>query len=311
MTGARRLRSIEAGAQFDSDDRADRAWGHGDPDDNLDDCSAENSAAERAPLDTARLHADDAFLNRLSNADAGFPGGDSELTSLLMSWRRDVDAVPMPELVSTDEAVHRIADAAQAGRRRSRSMVPLATAAAVLVIAFTGVGIAARNAQPGDALWGLTEVLYSDHAHSVEAADTVRADISHAGQALQAGHLREARTDLAMAQATLSAVAGEDGQAALLQQGKTLLAQINAASTAHPPLPTPQPVTTVPTSSAPTTAPPTTTTVPPTTTTTVPPTTTTVPPTTTTVPTTDQSPESTPLNHSGTPPSPATAPASS
>jgi hypothetical protein len=177
-------------------------------------------------LDLAALRSDDALLNALGNANSAGVATEPELNALLLSWRRDVDEEPMPELVDTETAMHTIFAATHRNRRRPRFLVPLASAAAVLVIVFTGVGLAARDAQPGDALWGLTQVLYSDHARSVLAADTVRNELSHASTALNEGHYSAARNALAQVQQTLPSVENEDGQANLQAQQQNLLNQL-------------------------------------------------------------------------------------
>ncbi|HJP75300.1 MAG TPA: anti-sigma-D factor RsdA [Pseudonocardiaceae bacterium] len=187
-------------------------------------------------LDLAALRSDDALLNALGNANSAGVATEPELNALLLSWRRDVDEEPMPELVDTETAVHTIFAATHRNRRRPRLLVPLASAAAVLVIVFTGVGLAARDAQPGDALWGLTQVLYSDHARSVLAADDVRNELSHASTALHEGHYSAARNALAQAQQTLPSVQNEDGQADLQAQQQNLLNQL-ALSTGNGGLP--------------------------------------------------------------------------
>lgn len=244
------------------------------------------------PPDLSALRADDELLTEL--AVFGLPpagsGSDTELATLLQSWRLDVDAEPIGELVDTDTAMATIAVGARITRRRPRYLVPLATAAAVLVVVFGGMSFAARSAQPGDALWGLSQMLYSDHARSVEAAASVRSDLRHASVALQQGHFGEARTALVQAQASLPAVDTSDGKANLQAQQQNLLDQLDSTTSASPATTTPANVAIVDssttTSSTTTTAPVSTTTTtppPPTTTTPPPPTTTTtsVPPTTT------------------------------
>jgi hypothetical protein len=209
-----------------------------DSDDGLDHLTVEDIDEQvgSADLDLAALRSDDALLTALGNASSSGAATEPELNALLLSWRRDVDEEPIPELVDTETAMHTIFAAAHRDRRRPRYLVPLASAAAVLVIVFTGVGLAARDAQPGDTLWGLTTVLYADHAKSVLAADSVRTELSHASAALQEGHYGAARNALAQAQQTLPSVDNEDGQADLQAQQQNLLNQL-AQSTGNDDLP--------------------------------------------------------------------------
>ena len=191
--------------------------------DEIDDIDEQIGSAD---LDLAALRSDDALLTALGNASSSGAATEPELNALLLSWRRDIDEEPIPQLVDTETAMHTIFAAAHRNRRKPRFLVPLASAAAVLVIVFTGVGLAARDAQPGDALWGLTQVLYADHARSIVAADTVRTELSHASAAMQEGHYSAARKALDQAQQALPSVDNEDGQADLQAQQQNLLNQL-------------------------------------------------------------------------------------
>lgn len=184
------------------------------------------------PVDLSAVHADDELLTALVSFDNSMtgPDQDQELKSLLLSWRLDVDAEPIGELVDTDTAMATIAVGARLRRRGPRYLVPLATAAAALVILFTGMGLAARSAVPGDPLWGISQVLYTDHARSVEAAAVVRNDLHHASEALQQGRFEEARSALVQAQASLPSVANADGKANLQAQQQNLLLQLDSTT---------------------------------------------------------------------------------
>ena len=64
--------------------------------------------------------------------------------------------------------------AAAAARRtrstRARHLVPVAAAAAFLVLVGGGVTIGSATAEPDSALWPVSKVLFSERAESVEAA---------------------------------------------------------------------------------------------------------------------------------------------
>jgi hypothetical protein len=197
-------------------------------------------------IDLALVHADDEYLDLLNAADLEDQDGlaDDQLTALLMSWRQEVDSEPIDELVDTKLAVVTVQAAKVRRKRRPRLLVPIAAAAAVLAIAFAGVGLAARDAQPGDTLWALTKVLYAEHARSVEAASEVREDLREAEAALTDGRVAEAKSKLDDAHAALPTVSHEDGQADLEAQHASLLAQLpgNPNGEAGPP-PAPDPTT--------------------------------------------------------------------
>ncbi|SES42338.1 hypothetical protein [Actinokineospora terrae] len=107
-----------------------------------------------------------------------------------------------------------------------RPLTGVAAAAVVLAIAFTGAGMAARAAQPGDVLWGLTKLLYSDHARSVEAAASVRQDLDIAETAFAEGKVAEAQAKLEDARKGLPWVASEDGAAELAGTHADLLSML-------------------------------------------------------------------------------------
>ncbi|MFI9385382.1 anti-sigma-D factor RsdA [Kutzneria sp. NPDC052558] len=224
------------------------------------------------PVDLGAVRADDALLDALGggNPDLSSALAGHELSALLLSWRRDVDNEPFGELVDTETAARTVLDARRAARRRPRLLVPLATAAAVLAIAFTGVSLAARDARPGDALWGLTQMLYTDHAHSIEAAVAVESDLNAARSALSQGRIGDARTALANAKSSLPLVSTEDGRSDLSKTHQSLVNELNTTvsqptspSTPSSPTLTSDPgVTSTPPTSTTTTLPTTTTTTP-------------------------------------------------
>jgi hypothetical protein len=87
----------------------------------------------------------DALLDRLGSTNPPPAEGDP-VAGLLLSWRKEADSEPIAELVDTDLAMAVIASSRSTPARRShRFLVPVATAAAVLAIAFTGVGVAAKK----------------------------------------------------------------------------------------------------------------------------------------------------------------------
>lgn len=199
---------------------------------------AQRADADDPIDDLSAMQADDVLLDALGGTDPDLSGqdrgadwADQELTSLLLSWRREADSEPMAELVDTDAAMSVIASSkARTGRRRHRFLVPVATAAAVLSIAFTGVGLAAKSAQPGDTLWGLTKVLYAEHAASVEAAGTVQSDLDEVEQALREGDFDRARELLDKARKALGEVQNEDGKNSLQEKHQDLKTEVEGAA---------------------------------------------------------------------------------
>lgn len=182
--------------------------------------------------DLTQLQADDALLDALgtpgSHAEDDLSG--DELDAVLRSWRREVDSEPVPELVDAETAAMAIRSARRASTRHARKwkgVVPVTVAACVLGIAFAGTGIAARDAQPGDTLWGVTTVLYSDKARSIEAASEVRHEFDLARTALSQGQVDQARSALDEANVALDSVNVEEDRAQLEDQHRELVSQLD------------------------------------------------------------------------------------
>lgn len=183
----------------------------------------DNNEPVDTPLDLAAVQADDALLDMLSSAGPAPGDADAELARVLLAWRANVETEPIPELVSTDAALTVIAGARRRpAARRHPVLGPVAAAAAVLVITFFGVSLGAKSAEPGDQLWPLTKVLYSDYARSVQAAVDVQDKLDKARSALQQRRPEQARELLDSAQQQLGAVDDSEREAELTDQRNQL-----------------------------------------------------------------------------------------
>lgn len=175
-----------------------------------------NGNTSEIPVDLAAVQADDALLDMLGGA-GHTPGDtdidvDGELASVLVAWRREVHVDSNRLLVDTDTALAVISAARRPARRRGPLFGPIAAAAAVLVIAFSTVGLVAKSAQPNDQLWGVTQVLYPEYARSVEAAAFVRTELNKADEALREGHPEQAKASLQRIQQQLPVIAEAEGR---------------------------------------------------------------------------------------------------
>lgn len=210
-------------------------------------------------VDLAVVQADDLLLDALGGTNPQPPVRDDgrapDLETLLVAWRRDVDAAPIGELVDIDGAVAAIAEGNRPSKQRRRHLIPLATAAAVLVIAFTGVGLAARNASPGDVLWGVSQVLYTDHARVVQAASSARIELANANKAFLNGDRVAAEAALQRAQEQMRQVDAEHGLAELKSAQASLAAKVEGGdppySTSSGSRPRSTPVAPAPTANSP------------------------------------------------------------
>jgi anti-sigma-D factor RsdA-like protein len=172
------------------------------------------------PVDLVAVQADDELINALAaGMSVSAPGvsgydADDRVAAILAAWKADVDAEPIPELVDVDTAVSKVL-AARPPSGRTRHLVPVAAAAAFLVLAIGGLSVTSYNAQPDDALWGVSKVLYSERAESVEAAARVEERIANAKDALAAGQPVLAAKELAQAEKDLEVVRPQEGQGEL------------------------------------------------------------------------------------------------
>jgi Anti-sigma-D factor RsdA to sigma factor binding region len=182
------------------------------------------------PVDLVAVQADDELINALaagmtvSSHGRGGYGADDRVAAILAAWKADVDVDPIPELIDTDTAVATVRAARRPGRR-ARHLAPVAAAAAFVVLAIGAVSVGSYNAQPDDALWGVSKVLYSQRAESVEAAVRVEARITKAKEALVAGQPVTAAQELQEARADLSVVRPEEGRNELTQVQEFLVAK--------------------------------------------------------------------------------------
>jgi hypothetical protein len=170
------------------------------------------------PVDLTAVRADDALIDALSggtggrDGDYGFGSGDDDrLAGILAAWRADVDADPMPELVTLDEASEAVSAGYESHGRRSRAKrrMPFAIAAAAAVVACAGLTVAVHGAMPGDTLWGVSKVFFSERAATVQRVEDVRGHIVAANDALARGDTTAARAQLQQADIAIPQVAPE------------------------------------------------------------------------------------------------------
>lgn len=201
------------------------------------------------PVDLAAVRADDSLLDAIAGGALGggadFSGGDvfgrpgqddDHLAAILAAWKADIEAEPMPELVELDEA----ADAVEAGhaaqdRRasRTRRRMPFAVAAAAIAVALSGFTVAVHSAQPGDAMFGLTKVLFSQQADNAQKTQQVRETIVAANEAIAKGDRATAQSLLQSAGNQIQAVQVGD-QPPLVQQQRDVLKSLDPTAPAAP-----------------------------------------------------------------------------
>lgn len=199
------------------------------------------------PVDLAAVRADDALLDAIAGGAIsggvgagdvfGRPGQDDDhLAAVLAAWKADIEAEPMPELVSLDEAAEAV-EAGHAARdrraSRARRRMPFAVAAAAIAVALSGFTVAIHSAQPGDAMFGLTKVFFSQHADNVVKAEEARNTIVEANRAIARGDRATAASLLQTVQGQIQAVQPED-QPPLVQQRQDALKSLEPAAPSEP-----------------------------------------------------------------------------
>lgn len=175
------------------------------------------------PIDLVAVQADDELIGALAagmTVSAPGVGGydaDDQVAAMLAAWRAEVDAEPLPDMLDLDTATATVLAASRPPGRRARHLVPLAAAAAMIVFTIGGVSIGASEARPGDALWDVSRVLYSERAESVEAVERVEARIDEAKSALARGESVVAAQILNGTEDELVVIRAEEGLAELAE----------------------------------------------------------------------------------------------
>jgi hypothetical protein len=194
----------------------------------------ELSAHDSDPIDLVAVQADDELINALrAGMTVSAPGvhgydADDQVAAILAAWKAEVDAEPIPELVDVDTAMATIEAARPSrARRPGRHLAPVAAAAAFVVLAVGGVSIGSADSEPGDALWGVSKVLYSERAESVEAAARVENRITTAKMAIAQGRTEVATQELQAAQADLATVRPQEGKDDLAAVQSFLVAKVD------------------------------------------------------------------------------------
>ncbi|MCJ0905116.1 anti-sigma-D factor RsdA [Rhodococcus sp. ARC_M6] len=208
-----------------------------DPSD-LDDLAA-GLTDDGAPVDLAAVRRDDALIEAISSG--GPVTTDSteqyELALILSKWRDDVVSTPMPEGPLLEDVIAAIESAPPsiADRERSRSRLrlvrPIAAAAAVAAVVFGGGSMLAYDAQPGDALWGVKQVVFADEANSTVAKIDTTSELEKAERLLAAGDIPEAKKVLDSAAQRAGDVKDSQEKTDLVERWGKLMTQAQETGT--------------------------------------------------------------------------------
>ncbi|MBF6438724.1 hypothetical protein IU435_20115 [Nocardia cyriacigeorgica] len=200
---------------------------------------AEGSSGDNAPVDIAAVRRDDALIDAI--ASDGPVQTDSteefQLAALLADWRAEIIAPPIPDAPDLDTVVAAVnqeigARQARVGAKaggRLRLVRPIAGTAAALALVFGGMTAFSYNAEPGDPLWRVKEVVFSEQAQStvVQRADD---DLAAAQELIEQGNPERARARLAQASTNATQVDDPAKREVLLERWQQLLDELRKVS---------------------------------------------------------------------------------
>ncbi|WP_029538112.1 MULTISPECIES: anti-sigma-D factor RsdA [unclassified Rhodococcus (in: high G+C Gram-positive bacteria)] len=165
---------------------------NGDPDADL--------PGDDAPVNVAAVRRDDALIDAI--AGGGPVATDSpeqdQLALLLTNWRADIVATPMPTGPLLDDVIAAIdasdaRSARSAARSKLRLLRPIAGAAAAIAVVMGGATIFSYNAAPGDPLWSVKSVVFSQQAESTVAQIDTTSQLQEAERLIAAGDAAAAK----------------------------------------------------------------------------------------------------------------------
>ncbi|MDV7197508.1 anti-sigma-D factor RsdA [Rhodococcus kroppenstedtii] len=205
---------------------------------------------ENDPVDLMAVRRDDALIEAIAgNGPVATADADEyRLAALLAEWREDIVSAPMPAGPSLDEiqaAMDRAHHAADRGRARSRLrfLRPVVGAAAAVAFLAGGVSAVSFGAEPGDPLWKVKEVVFTQEAQSTAARVETTSALQNVETALARGDADQARTLLAEAATRTPAVRDEQQRAELLGWWTRLNEQLSKLTPPAIPVPPAAPVT--------------------------------------------------------------------
>ncbi|MFE7417494.1 anti-sigma-D factor RsdA [Rhodococcus sp. NPDC057529] len=153
-----------------------------------------------APVDVAAVRRDDALIDAIAGGESvatDSPEQD-QLALLLTSWRADIVSTPMPSGPLLDDVIAAIdasdaRSARSAARGKLRLLRPIAGAAAAIAVVMGGVTILSYDAAPGDPLWSVKSVVFSQQADSTVAQIDTTSQLQEAERLIAAGDTESAR----------------------------------------------------------------------------------------------------------------------
>lgn len=201
-----------------------------------------DTAGDGAPVDIAAVRRDDALIDAIASDGpvATDSTGEYQVAALLANWRAEITAPPMPAAPDMDAIVAAVnqeigaRDARVSGGHKLRLVRPIAGAAAAIALVVGGMTAVSYGAQPGDPLWKVKEVVFSDQASSTVANSDATADLEQAEQLIASGNVAEAKTYLDRASSRVGDVKDDAARQELLARWEKLKAELQKKAAPAP-----------------------------------------------------------------------------
>lgn len=187
------------------------------------------------PVDLGAVGRDDAFIDDLAEGRPTPVSDDTEyqLAAMITAWRTDALSAPIPAeptLGQIDAAV-----AVQNGRgSMSRRLRIVSGAAAILAVFGAGLMVMSEGAEPGDPLWSVKQVVFSEQAKQTQARVNVEENLDSAKAAYDAGDTAMGRDYIKRAESELGPVGDADTIADLKDRIADLRREEDPTSTDDP-----------------------------------------------------------------------------
>ncbi|MGW6377158.1 anti-sigma-D factor RsdA [Rhodococcus sp. NPDC055112] len=153
----------------------------------------DDTSADATAVDFAAIARDDALIDAIAGDGpiATNSPEEFELATLLTAWRAEILAPAMPAEPDLDQvaaAVDReLATIGSPRRSGLRLLRPIAGAAAAVAVVMAGLTVFSYNAVPGDPLWKVKEVVFTERANSTVAGIDTTTNLEEAERLLRAG----------------------------------------------------------------------------------------------------------------------------
>ncbi|MGA9870999.1 MAG: anti-sigma-D factor RsdA, partial [Rhodococcus sp. (in: high G+C Gram-positive bacteria)] len=203
--------------------------------------------ADSGPVDIAAVRRDDEFIEAIRGEGpiATDDADEYQLALLLTSWRAEITAPALPAgpgLNEVADAVDREIAAVGLRNKAPRSsrpslLRPVAGAAAAIAVAMGGLVVFSYNSAPGDPLWNVKSVVFSQQAESTVAQIDTTTKLEQAEQLIASGDVSGAQALLAGASESTGSIIDQTQRSDLEIWLQRLQEQVQTVVPAVPPLP--------------------------------------------------------------------------